>query len=243
MWNDDRHLGPRNGVSMGAVHKKGKNAANRTNPVTVPNQNPREQREVETLVMMYSPAVARKEETRRRIVETASRLFMEKGVDGVGVDEIMRESGLTHGGFYVHFANKEALIADAALHAVDQTMSKWQGLPKKLADETLFDDFLKEFSAGNVATSSPACPMALLGPDISRRSEKVQSAYVEKMRELIDYITQEMHSDRAHAILCLSAMVGAASLAAQTSSDNDLAAEILRTTREELLKCRPASES
>ncbi len=192
--------------------------------------------------MMYSPAVARKEETRRRIIETASRLFMEKGVDGVGVDEIMRESGLTHGGFYVHFENKDALIAEAALYAVDQTMSKWQGLPKKLADKNLFDDFLQEFVDGNISTSSPACPMALLGPDISRRSEKVQTAYVVKMRELIDYITQEMGSDRAHAILCLSAMVGATSLAAQTNTDKALAAEILEATREELLKCRPATD-
>ncbi len=53
-------------------------------------------------------AKGHREETRARIVETASRLFQEKGVDRVGVDEIMRESGLTHGGFYVHFKNRAA---------------------------------------------------------------------------------------------------------------------------------------
>jgi TetR/AcrR family transcriptional regulator, transcriptional repressor for nem operon len=192
---------------------------------------------------VFNLAVSRKEETRRRIVETASRLFMEKGVDGVGVDEIMRESGLTHGGFYVHFPSKEALVQEAALWALDQTMSQWEGLPRKLADDKIFSSFLENYLKGDMTTGSPACPMAMLGPDISRRSEAVQTAYTEKMSSLIDYITEEMHSDRPHAILCLAAMIGATSLAAQVSTDRKLAEEILKTTREELLKCRPPLEA
>src|SRR3712207_414865 len=58
-------------------------------------------------------AKGHKEETRRRIIDTASRLFREKGVERVGLDEIMREAGLTHGGFYAHFPSKEHLIAEA----------------------------------------------------------------------------------------------------------------------------------
>lgn len=189
---------------------------------------------------MLSLVQARKEETRRRIIETASRLFLEKGVEGVGVDEIMRESGLTHGGFYVHFANKEALISEACLYAVDQTMSQWQHLPQKLADDALFASFLERYLEGDVMTASPACPMALLGPDISRRSEELQAAYVEKMRGLLDYLTQEMKSDRGYAILCLVAMVGATSLAAQFSQDKALAEEILSATRQELIKRQKA---
>jgi len=81
--------------------------------------------------------------------------------------------------------------------------------------------------------------MALLGPDISRRGESVQTAYIQRMRGLIKLITHELNSYRDHAILCLSAMVGATSLAAQTLQDQELAAEILTVTRDELLKCRP----
>lgn len=180
-------------------------------------------------------AQARKEETRRRILDAAARLFLDKGVEGVGVDEIMREAGLTHGGFYVHFPSKEALVAEACLTAIDQTMGQWQGLPRKLADDQLFEMFLSSYLGGDRIAGNPACPMAFLGPDISRR-ENMQAAYSEKMNGLIDYIAHELGSGRCQAILALSAMVGATSLAAQVSHDKALAEEILRSTRQALLR-------
>ena len=60
-------------------------------------------------------------ENRARIVATASRLFREKGFDGVGLDAIMKEAGLTHGGFYGHFTSKEDLAAEAVAHALEQS--------------------------------------------------------------------------------------------------------------------------
>ena len=59
-------------------------------------------------------------ENRARIVETASRLFRERGFDGVGLDAIMKDVGLTHGGFYGHFTSKEDLAAEAVAHALEQ---------------------------------------------------------------------------------------------------------------------------
>jgi len=184
--------------------------------------------------------VTRKEETRRRILEVASRLFLEKGVDGVGVDEIMREAGLTHGGFYVHFPSKEALIAEACLCALDKTTSDWEGIAGKLEDDAVFDQLLQTYLAGDLVSGSPTCPMAILGPDVARRGERVQTAYTAKIRHLIDFITRELESDRAQAILTFAALVGATSLAAQVGNDRALAEEILKTTRQELLKCRAA---
>lgn len=181
--------------------------------------------------------LTRKEETRRRIVESAVRLFMEKGVDGVGVDEIMRDAGLTHGGFYVHFPSKEALVTEACECALDNASAKWKGIAAKLADPDLFHDFINDKLSGSA--DGPACPMALLGPDVSRRSDSVQGAYVAKLKGIIDLITRELGSDRDHAILTLAALVGATSLSAQAGADKALATEILETTRQELLKCRP----
>jgi TetR/AcrR family transcriptional repressor of nem operon len=57
-------------------------------------------------------------ENRERIVAAASRLFREKGFDGVGLDTIMDRAGLTHGGFYRHFASKDALAAEAVARAL-----------------------------------------------------------------------------------------------------------------------------
>src|SRR5260370_25681928 len=62
----------------------------------------------------------RKRETRERIVEAAAAAFREHGVDKVGVAEVMRRAGLTHGGFYAHFASKEDLLAETVTHAVAQ---------------------------------------------------------------------------------------------------------------------------
>ncbi|CAN7258234.1 TetR/AcrR family transcriptional regulator [Phenylobacterium sp. LjRoot219] len=189
-------------------------------------------------------AVSRKDETRRRIVETAARLFMEKGVDRVGVDEIMRECGLTHGGFYSYFPSKEALISDACVAALEETAHQWEGLARKLGDDEQWASFLDTYLAGDLVTSenNPACPAAILGADVARRPGKIQDTYVAHLRAVIDKVGEEAGSDRAHAILSFAALVGATSLAAQVGQDKDLAAEILNTTRDELLKCRPAPQ-
>src|SRR5260370_34820347 len=63
-------------------------------------------------------------ENRRRIVDTASRLFRERGFDGVGVDAIMSSAGLTHGGFYGHFGSKDDLAAEAVMRALERSAEK-----------------------------------------------------------------------------------------------------------------------
>ena len=187
-----------------------------------------------------NPLVTRKEETRRRIVETAARLFLEKGVDRVGVDEIMRESGLTHGGFYVYFPSKEALITEACTAALEETTHQWEDLSKKLDSDELWDEFLDTYLAGDLTSANnPACPAAILGADIARRQDTVQATYVAQMKSLIAKLAERSGGDRAHAILSFAALVGATGLAASLGQDKALAAEILNVTRDELLKCRP----
>src|SRR5690348_17056449 len=66
-------------------------------------------------------------ENRERIVETASRMFREKGFDGVGVDTIMNGAGLTHGGFYGHFGSKDDLAAEAVRRALESGVEKQSG--------------------------------------------------------------------------------------------------------------------
>lgn len=187
---------------------------------------------------MLSQPISRKEETRRRIVDTASRLFMEKGVDRVGVDEIMRESGLTHGGFYVHFESKDALISEACAAALEKTSDQWEGLVRKMADDDLWSAFLKAYQSGDM-DANPACPAAILGPDVARREPSVQAAYVSKLKHIINIIAEDAGSDHAHAMLSFAALVGATALASSVGEETPLAAKILNVTRDELLKCRP----
>ncbi|CAN7184793.1 TetR/AcrR family transcriptional regulator [Phenylobacterium sp. LjRoot225] len=187
-----------------------------------------------------NPLLSRKEETRRRIVDTAARLFLEKGVDRVGVDEIMRECGLTHGGFYGYFPSKEVLISEACIAALDEAAHQWEDLARALADDRLWMTFMETYLAGDlVSANNPACPAAILGADVARRQDTLQTTYIARLKGMIDMLTVESGGSRSHAILSFAALVGATSLAAQVGQDKDLAAEILNATRDELLKCRP----
>jgi len=175
---------------------------------------------------------ARKEETRRRIVETASRLFQEKGMDGVGVDEIMREAGLTHGGFYGHFRSKEQLIAEACACAVDQRSQRVREQLKGLDPEQAFLTFVDEHLS---KVEGPDCPFSILGGDVARRSDEVREAYTKKVGALIDFMADELGCGREEAILTFTAVVGAITVG-RASTDPKFSADLVKGVRSQLLR-------
>ena len=71
-------------------------------------------------------------QTHARIVKRASVKLREKGAHGIGVADLMKDAGLTHGGFYAHFDSREALVIEALTHAMDQSTERW----RKLSDKT-----------------------------------------------------------------------------------------------------------
>lgn len=73
--------------------------------------------------MVTQPTTDRGESTRRRILDVAARHFLERGFTGTSLNEVIRESGLTKGGFYFHFTGK----ADLALEALDMVRTEWRG--------------------------------------------------------------------------------------------------------------------
>jgi TetR/AcrR family transcriptional regulator, transcriptional repressor for nem operon len=190
-----------------------------------------------TVAISARVAATRKEETRDRILDTASRLFQERGVDGVGVDEIMRESGLTHGGFYAHFTNKEDLVEQACIRAIDAKLDDLYEFMTSLGDDAAFERHTQRFLKGDPRTDSPTCPMAMLGPEVARR-EHIQKAYAQRIRRLVGRIAKALDCPREEAMLTLSALVGATVLAAQTNSDATLAKQIIVAARDGLLSCQ-----
>lgn len=184
-----------------------------------------------------TPHLLRKQETRARIIATAARLFLEKGLDRVGVDEIMRECGLTHGGFYCYFRSKEALVSQAYTAALDATAEPWAQLARKLSEDRSWKRFRNTILAGRPASvNNPAWPAAMLGADVARRKEIGQSGYATGLNALIDSIAEASGSDRRRAVFMFAALVGATSLAAQCGPQKRLAAELLDTTRDALLR-------
>src|SRR5213079_2944944 len=73
-------------------------------------------------------------QSRERIVETAAQLFRERGFEGIGVADLMKEAGFTHGGFYGHFSSKEALIAEASGRAFTQSLALWDKVAARAPD-------------------------------------------------------------------------------------------------------------
>ena len=177
-------------------------------------------------------------ENRARIVETASRLFREKGFDGVGIDAIMNEAGLTHGGFYGHFSSKEDLAAEAVARALEQSV----GLQSRY---TNLADFVSDYlSESHFADRANGCVLAALGADVARRGEGVRSGFTSYLRTALELLAGLCRGTaaarRRRAITTLAGVVGAMTLA-RAVEDPVLSDESLSTARHVFGSSRPAA--
>ena len=163
---------------------------------------------------------------RQRVVEVASSLFRERGLNGIGVVDIMAAAGLTHGGFYGQFANKEALAAEAFDDAIHDEY------------EANLDAFIENYlSIGHVRTPSRGCPVAALVSDIGREppGSLLRSRFTYAVKGLAGLIADRLPKSskerrRQRSLLALSAMVGAVVLA-RGVDDEALADELLTAAR------------
>lgn len=167
---------------------------------------------------------------RQRILTEAGRLFREKGFDAVGVAEVMQAAGLTHGGFYGHFASKDDLIAQTVAHmfaADDGGQAPPANLP------AFVDAYLSPRHRDGVGDG---CPTAALVADIRRQGPEARAALTEGVRSQIDRIASAMSDTpssqvRRNATGAWATMVGAVMMA-RTLDDEALASRILQDARE-----------
>jgi TetR/AcrR family transcriptional repressor of nem operon len=167
----------------------------------------------------------KKAEHRAAVIDAAARLFRERGPDAVVVAEVMAAAGLTHGGFYGHFASKEDLFsaafgADAAQATANLREAASLGFPAYI------ERYLSIEHRTNVGHG---CPFAALGGDVARQSDEVKAAYGVALRTFLDAAT-EIAGDRRLALRTLSHMVGALILArALPDAEAALIAELLES--------------
>ena len=173
----------------------------------------------------------RKAETRERILAAAGELFRSHGIDGVGVDAIMHHAGLTHGGFYAHFASKEALVAEVSAAALARSAARWERISQEADPATALARIVESYlDPAHVAAAEHGCVLATLGPEIARRHD-ARPAITASIRRMLDALARclpERRRDRALATL--SAMVGAVVLA-RLCDDQRLADEFLGAAR------------
>lgn len=163
-------------------------------------------------------STSRKEITHARIVETAARAIRRSGYDGTGVADIMKEAGLTHGGFYAHFPSRDAMLAEAADRAGEDTLA----LAKKVIAEVPQDQALKALmniylSDEHLANVENGCSLAALGSEMPRQASAVRRASTCRVKELIALVKSRFLADKPDAyekaLVMFSTMVGTLLLA------------------------------
>jgi len=158
-------------------------------------------------------APSRKEATHEKIVVAAARAIRRSGYGGTGVADIMKDVGLTHGGFYAHFASREAMLAEAADQAGAESVATLTrvaaAVPPTEALRSLIEAYL---SKEHVEDAETGCPVAALGSEMPRQAPKVRRAATRRIKEVIDLVTQ-YSLDRDEALTTVATMVGALVLA------------------------------
>lgn len=133
-----------------------------------------------------------KEVTHERIVEAAARAIRRSGYGGTGVADIMKDAGLTHGGFYAHFPSREAMLAEAADRAGADAVAASQRIvaaaPPQQALQALLHAYLSE---EHIAAIETGCPIAALGSEMPRQAPEVRRAATRRIKEMIDLVARQ----------------------------------------------------
>jgi AcrR family transcriptional regulator len=164
-------------------------------------------------------ASKRKEVTHDRILEVAARAIRRSGYDGTGVADIMKEAGLTHGGFYAHFASREAMLAEAADRAGAESMATSARIIATAPPEQALQSLLHAYlSKAHVEGAERGCPVAALGSEMPRQAPEVRRAATRRIKEMIDLVARQSPDwgrPGAHerALVTVATMVGTLLLA------------------------------
>jgi TetR/AcrR family transcriptional regulator, transcriptional repressor for nem operon len=170
-------------------------------------------------------------ENRERIVQVASKLFRERGFDGIGVADLMKAAGLTHGGFYGHFASKEDLAAEASGRALDASLQTWSAEIEKAPDKALFKIVSGYLSEAHLNAPDSGCLIAALGSDFRRQAPPIRRVVTEGIQAFVGHFMRilpgKSKSARRHKALAhFAAMVGAVTVA-RAVDDPRLSKDIL----------------
>lgn len=184
------------------------------------------------------------DKNREAIEQASARLFRERGLNGVSVAELMAGAGLTHGGFYGHFASKDALAAQACKRAFEESAARWERRIERAAGDpqailaSLIEPYLTQ---AHCADPGHGCAAVALASDVAREpaDKPVRQAYVEGFRSLVKDMESTVASDNAdtrrqEALIRMAMLVGAVTLARAVEGDT-LSDNILDAVRQRLL--------
>jgi TetR/AcrR family transcriptional regulator, transcriptional repressor for nem operon len=181
-----------------------------------------------------------KQETHARIVRKASVRLREKGAHGIGVADLMKEAGLTHGGFYAHFDSREALVIEAFNYAMERGNQRWRKVVAEMPPEkrlaTIVDGYLTSIHRDD---PGHGCAIPALGAEIARESPKTRKAFALKLEQMIDLLADQIldvprKTARKQAMATLATMMGTVVMS-RVAGNGELSDEVLAAGREAVL--------
>lgn len=161
---------------------------------------------------------SRREQSHQRILDAAARALRRQGYAGVGVAEVMKEAGLTHGGFYAHFPSRDALLEAAVEHAARDSVKILSRRIKALEEagaspvRALVEAYLGD---EHVASCERGCPVAALGSEMARQSDALLLVSRKRVSGLVERVRASLPEGAPpeQAFLLASSLVGALQLA------------------------------
>ena len=181
-----------------------------------------------------------KQETHARIVKKASVRLREKGAHGIGVADLMKEAGLTHGGFYAHFDSREALVIEAFAYAMDRANERWRKVAEQTPPEKRFSTIVENYLTP-VHRDDPGhgCAVPALGAEIARESPKTRKAFATRLERMVDMIADQIldvprKAARKQAMSVVETMMGALVMS-RIAGSGEFSDEILGAGREAVL--------
>ncbi len=176
------------------------------------------------------------------IVEKAAVMLKDRGIDGLSVADLMQAAGLTHGGFYRHFASKDALVAEATTAAFASIVARIERGVVKNGPASALGDYVADYlSLGHIANPAAGCPVASYGTDVARQGAVVREAYAQGLDRMCSAIagcfSDSPAQSRRLAREIISTMVGTV-VTARATGDQQLTKSYLaaaRTTVDQLI--------
>lgn len=172
---------------------------------------------------------AEKRKSHKRILDAASHLFRERGIEATSVSDVMQAAGLTHGGFYRHFKSKEALVADAFKAAVDEVQCDMLKAPDGKEHEAAREQYIARYlSSEHVDNHARGCPLAALGTEITRMDGAARSEASQAVESMARLLVEDSGDAMDEGIATLALLLGSITLA-RLADTPELAEKILRS--------------
>jgi TetR/AcrR family transcriptional repressor of nem operon len=188
--------------------------------------------------MRYDPE--HKQRTRARVLQEASRLLRMNGPDKLGVADVMRSAGLTHGGFYAHFASKDELVARAIDEMFVEALARFEKVTSGRSAAEGMTDYIDRYLSGTHRDARDrGCPLAAMSTDIPRLYREARDGFERGAALLASAIAGRLR-ELGHAapgqlaVSVLSELVGAMVMA-RSITDAERSAAVLQASRSQLL--------